>query len=720
MSTNTDDGVGVTPFELAARAVALGAEVGPEAERLVAEMTVDERLGCLDGDLDCWPGMADMVVNYHTRPWPAAAVPRLGIPGIAFSDGPRGVVIGRATAFPVSMARGATFDVDLEERIGEAIGAELRASGATFYGGICVNLLRHPSWGRAQETYGEDPFHVGELGAALCRGVQRHVMACVKHFACNSMENARFRVDVKVDERSLHEVYLPHFRRVVEEGVASVMTAYNRVNGDWCGESAALLTDVLRDRWSFEGFTITDFVFGLRDPVASVGAGLDIEMPFRQQRAAALPSALEDGRLNQSDVDRCAQHVVGTLLRFASVFDPATDPMVGLANPAHRALAREAAAKAIVILKNDAGVLPLDVTPTRRIALVGALASEVNLGDRGSSDVIASDVVTIADGMREAFGDERVMLCGDASEIDPDDLAVVVVGRTYRDEGEYTGGDATADLVHLLTLPPEVDLSRLAPQDGDDAEEHVSAGVFGDGGDRIDLGLSRADLQLVRHTASVASQTVVVLMGGSAILTSDFEDEVAAIVHVWYPGMEGGAAAADVLSGRVNASGKLPFAIPRSLDDLVPFERDADETTYGLLHGQWYLDSEGVKASWPFGWGLSYTSFELRDLEVTHDAEHTTVSVYTANTGDRDGDDIVFIFAGLPDSAHLRPLRRLVGFARQTVPAGDEQRVEITVANSSIALWLDGSWVLEPGNYAFTAAHHAGDPAALESTARIG
>ena len=174
-----------------------------------------------------------------------------GCPGFAFSDGPRGVVVDRATCFPVSMARGATWDTDLEERIGEAIGQELRAVGADLYGGVCVNVLRHPAWGRAQETYGEDPYHVGEMGAALTRGVQRHAMACVKHFACNSMENARFTVDITVDEAALHEVYLPHFRRIVDEGVAVVMSAYNSVNGEWCGENGALLTEVLRDEWGF-------------------------------------------------------------------------------------------------------------------------------------------------------------------------------------------------------------------------------------------------------------------------------------------------------------------------------------------------------------------------------------------------------------------------------------------------------------------------------------
>ena len=232
-----------TPFSVAARRVADGADHHDEARALVAQMTLEEKLGCLDGDTPFWPGIFDMGSGgYYQHPWPAAAVPRLGVPGISFADGPRGCVLGDATAFPVSMARGATFDPELEERIGDAIGLELRASGATYTGAVCMNLLRHPAWGRAQETYGEDPHHVGVMAAALTRGLQRHVMACMKHFALNSMENARFSVDVTVDERALHEVYLPHFERVAGEGVASVMSAYNSVNGEWCGENATLLT----------------------------------------------------------------------------------------------------------------------------------------------------------------------------------------------------------------------------------------------------------------------------------------------------------------------------------------------------------------------------------------------------------------------------------------------------------------------------------------------
>src|SRR5919106_1949329 len=222
------------------------------ARELLDQLTLHEKLHLLSGDAPAFRGLVGLVRNYNETPYVAGAVPRLGITGVRFSDGPRGVVMGHATAFPVPMARGASFDPDLEERIGDAIGVECRALGANLFAGVCVNLLRHPAWGRAQETYGEDPHLLGELGAALVRGTQRHVMACVKHFACNSIENARFSVDVTIAPRPLHEIYLRHFKRAVEEGVASIMSAYNSVNGEWCGQNYVLLTEILKQQWNFQ------------------------------------------------------------------------------------------------------------------------------------------------------------------------------------------------------------------------------------------------------------------------------------------------------------------------------------------------------------------------------------------------------------------------------------------------------------------------------------
>ncbi len=217
-------------------------EIDSIARQVLAKMTLREKIGQMSADTPLLSGGIKMARAYNTEPLPAGENLRLGIPGIRFSDGPRGVVMYHSTCFPVSMARGASWDTDLEERIGDAIGVEARSQGANFFGGVCINLLRHPAWGRAQETYGEDPYHLGEMGAALVRGVQRHIMACIKHFAANSIERARFKVNVRASERVLREVYLPHFKRCVDEGAASVMSAYNKVNGEYCGHNHRLLT----------------------------------------------------------------------------------------------------------------------------------------------------------------------------------------------------------------------------------------------------------------------------------------------------------------------------------------------------------------------------------------------------------------------------------------------------------------------------------------------
>src|SRR3954454_4452848 len=303
-------------FGRAVESVRGGASAEAEARSLYGELTDEERLWLLDGDTPFWAGLVDfMSGGFNAHPFVHGEVARLGIPGLRFSDGPRGVVIGPGTTFPVPMARGATFDVELEEQVGDVIGREVRAVGANLYGGVCINLLRHPAWGRAQETYGDEPLHVGELGAALVRGVQRHAMATAKHYALNSMENARFTVDVTIAESTLHDVYLPHFKRVVDAGVAAIMSAYNSVNGAWAGQNRPLLTGVLRDQWGFDEITVSDWIWGVRDAAESLNAGLDLEMPFRQVRARDLEEALADGRTDWAAVNRAGVRLLAAQLR---------------------------------------------------------------------------------------------------------------------------------------------------------------------------------------------------------------------------------------------------------------------------------------------------------------------------------------------------------------------------------------------------------------------
>ena len=702
----------ITTFDDARAAVRAGTSADDAAAALVAALTPDERLWCLDGDAPTWAGLSFLAEGgYHHLPFHAARIERVGLPGVSFADGPRGCVIGNATAFPVSMARGATWDPELEERVGDVVGRELRAAGATLTGAVCVNVLRHPAWGRAQETYGEDPLLVGELGAALTRGLQRHVLACVKHFACNSMENARFSVDIEVDEVALHEVYLPHFKRIVAEGVASVMSAYNSVNGEWAGQSRALLTDVLRDEWGFGGFVISDWIFGLRDAAPSLAAGLDIEMPYRMVRARDLPDALERGEASWDDVDAAARHIVATLLRFDDVLSTPAPPRDVLGAPAHRALAREVAARSVVLLRNE----PVDAAPVlplargARVAVVGRLADRVNLGDGGSSDVWDLECRTVLDGLGDVFD-----VVDDPADAD---AAVVVVGYTYLDEGEFIG-ETDPSLGALFPAADEPDVvarfeAELAAAPPTTAPAHLAdrPGGFSTGGDRSTLRLLDDDVALIRQVAAANPRTVVAIQAGSAVVMSEWVDGVAAVVQSWYGGCQAGPGLADVLVGDVNPSARLPFSVPVDEADLPPFDRDATTFTYDRWHGWWHLRRTGRAPAFPFGFGLSYTTFAIGDVDVSA-AGDIVVTGTLRNTGGRDGADVVQVYAALPDTDAPD---RLVGFARVEVAAGVDASFTVRIPLDRLATRdpTAHTWRRPEGAHTFSVARHAADPDAV-------
>ena len=684
-------------------------ECDAEARGLVARMTVEERLELLDGDLDFWPGLGRLLNATGKEPWRSSGVERLGVPAPVYADGPRGCVVGASTAFPVPMARGASFDPDLEEQVGRVIGIESAAAGVTVSLAVCINLLRHPAWGRAQETYGEDPHHVGEMGAALTRGLQHHVMANVKHLALNSMENARFHVDVTVDERALHEVYLPHFRRVVAEDVATVMTAYNAVNGEWCGQHPDLL-GILREEWGFSGFTISDWVFGVRDGVASVRAGLSVEMPYRNQRHRDVPAALADGTLDQAAVDERAVEVVRTLLRWTPVLEHVGrwHPSV-VAGDAHRRVARIAARESMVLLRNEDALLPVDPAALSRVAVLGRLADTPNLGDRGSSNVEPPSVATPLAGLRAALGPtvEVVTATDDPAVAEGADLVVVVVGHTHEEEGEYLDMDGMAALAHLF---PPWDHPTLGVREGEAVTPPGGGGgtdQMSPGGDRTSLRLRPEDEALITAARAVSDRVVVCVMGGSAVVMPWLED-VPATLMVWYPGMEGGHALADVLTG-VDPGGRLPFVLPRAAADLVEFDRDAHAVTYDLLHGQWHLDATGVAAHRPFGFGLSYTTFALSDAAVSDVGGTVTVQVTVANTGDRPGSTVVQVYASVPGSAWERPPRRLIGFSKVRLARGDRQVVQVPLDLDQLRIRADGAWLWEDLPVRLHVGQHAHD-----------
>ena len=716
---------------------------------LLAQLSDAEKLALLDGDTPFWSGMADIALGdaSHSHPWPAGQLPRLGLAGLQFVDGPRGVVLkGGATSFPVPIARGASWNPELEQRIGEAIALEARSFGANWVAAVCVNLLRHPGWGRAQETYGEDPVHVGAMGAACVRGLERHAIACVKHFALNSIDSCRFLVDVQVDKRVLHELYLPHFRDCVEAGAGSVMSAYNRVNGSWCGEHAELLNSILKRRWGFKGFVVSDFIFGIHDGVAAVLAGQDLEMPFQMVFAGCLAEALAAGRLPHGRLDDAVLRLLQAQLAVPAGSYPATLRSC----PAHRALAREAATQSIVLLRNELPrheplpdqqsaaqqpVLPFrDLTS---LALIGPLAALPNLGDRGSSDTRPSveSVVTPLEGLRQADPQLRINYHNGEDPLAAAALAarsqaaVVVVGLDWRLEGEHIHPGDIGPILELMP-PPQWLLQTLGPrtllplwkpvaQLVARITSQASARQGGDfaAGDRTDLHLPAEQVALIRQVAAANPRTVVVLMGGGGMLSQEWHDAVPGLLLLWYPGQEGGHALADVLLGRVSPSGRLPFSLPSSADQLPPFEPRARRIVYDLWHGYRRLGRDGQAAAFAFGYGLSYSQFETTELSATltpnsDDAEPAiSLAVTVANSGAMAAAEVLQIYLEPPGQAVQRPARVLVAFVRVPLAAGACQRITLTIPLHRLAFFdihQDG-FQIEAGIHRLVVARHCED-----------
>lgn len=709
-------------------------QIDAKARALLAALLLDEKLNMMDADPPFWSGMADMFNGgYSAHVWPAGATPRLGIRGIRFSDGPRGIVMPGATTFPVSMARGASWDVELEERIGDVIGRELRALGGNHFGGVCINLLRHPAWGRAQETYGEDTHLLGAMGAALVRGVQRHVMACAKHYALNSMENARFKVDVTVDERALREVYLPHFKRTVDAGVASIMSAYNSVNGEWCGQNAVLLHDILKQEWGFDGFVLTDFIFGLRDAKKAALAGQDLEMPFQLHYRRELKGLVERGEVPLTRIDDACLRLLRQQVRFGQGRSPEEyrPEVVGCA--AHRQLAREAAQKSIVLLKNEGPLLPL--ANLQRIAVVGRLADTPNTGDAGSSNTNPPYVVTPLQGLRAALGSGVEIVYDDGSDpqrtaavVRDADAVLCVVGYTSKDEGEFVAPDTTAIFAQYFPAPTAeeepivaalMQAMAAAPQ-----QQDVQNGTFGVGGDRTLLTLHPEEETLIQAVAAANPRTVVAIMAGSAVITEAWRQQVPAILMLWYGGMEGGHALADVLLGKVNPSGKLPCTFARRAEDLPYFDKDATAITYDLWHGYRKLERDGVEPAFPFGFGLSYTTFRYANLRLEQTAlraaDTLVASLDVTNTGHVAGDEIVQLYVAAHGSAVARALKELKAFGRVSLAPGETKTVRLAVPAADLAYYaVDKGWVVEPIEYAVIVGRHARDEQALQAVVKV-
>ena len=676
------------------------AEIEQLAESLLSQMTLDEKIEQIYGEKNS--SVYKLGINlFVLRRFPHMYMgrnERLHIPPFVLSDGPRGARVADmhsgATVFPVAMSRGASWDVDLEARVSGIIAKEIRAIGANMAATPCINILRHPGWGRAQETYGEDPWHMGQFGVAATRAVQVHnVMASPKHYALNSIENSRFVINVDVDERTLREVYLPHFRKVVQEAdTASLMSAYNKALGEYLANNRYLLTTVLREDWGFEGFVHSDWFWGVYDTVGSIKAGLNVEMPVSQiYNEADIKEALENGEITESDIDRLILPALKTRLKYAFAEDSMEYNLSMLAAEEHVALALESAEKGMVLVKND-NVLPFSRESGKTVAVIGRLADVENTGDQGSSNAKSPYVVTPYRGLEKyhaALGNKVVL--DDASDLEKAretasqaDQVVVVVGYTYENEGEY--------LVSTENMKASAEAGKLI-------------GEKGKGGDREDLSLVEEDRALIDALAAANENLVVVYVGGSAVDMSDWDDSVPAILFAWYAGMEGGNALARVLYGDVNPSGKLPFAMPQDSADYPYFTPYTDNITYGYYHGYTLFDKKGIEVAYPFGFGLSYTSYSYDNLRVMtpqlSSSDTLRVQVDITNSGEVAGQEVAQLYVGFANSAVDRPVKLLRDFDKVALQPGETRTVTLDVPVKELAWYNpeDSEWQTEAMSY---------------------
>lgn len=661
-------------------------------DAVLASLTTEERASLLDGS-DFW----------HTQ-----GLPERGVPAVMVTDGPHGLRkqpaegdhlgIGGsvpATCFPPAAGLASSWDVDLLERVGTALGEECRAEGVAVLLGPGVNMKRTPLCGRNFEYFSEDPVLAGDLAAALVRGVQgQGVGTSLKHFAANNQETHRMSVSAEVDERTLREVYLTAFERVVTGAQPwTVMCSYNRINGVYASQDPWLLTDVLRGEWGFEGLVVSDWG-AVDDRPLGVAAGLDLEMPSSSGASTAkVLAAVREGRLAQDDVDRAARRVLRLVAQARA----------GLADPrpydaaAHHALAREAAQRSAVLLRNDpvgggGPLLPLDPAGAGVVAVLGEMARTPRYQGAGSSQVVPTQLDDALTALRDGLdGSGGSGGSGGSSE--------VRFAAGYALDGSAGGGleqeavDAArgADVVLLfLGLPGSYE---------------------SEGFDREHLDLPSEQLALLDAVLAVNERVVVVLSNGSAVRLVPWADRVPALLEGWLLGQAGGSAVADLLLGVVSPSGRLAETLPVRVEDTpafgAGFPGEGGVVRYGegvFIGYRWY-DSRRLPVAFPFGHGLTYTTFGYADLSVEVTGAGAAVGLHVemtlTNTGPRAAAEVVQVSVADPVAAVSRPDAELRAFARVELAAGESQRVTFDLGARDLSYWspVQRRWVVEGGSF---------------------
>jgi beta-glucosidase len=677
--------------------------VEQRVENLLSLMTLDEKIDFLGG------------TNWYYLP----PIPRLKIPLIKTSDGPMaarndGPNNVPTTAYPAGIALAATWDRDMANKIGVALGRDCRSRGSHILLAPAVNIYRAPMCGRNFEYMGEDPFLAGALCAPMIQGIQsQQVMATIKHFACNNTEWNRRNLNVEVDERTLHEIYLPAFKAAVQQGkVACVMTAYNLLDGVHCSESDMLIHQILKRDWGFTGLVMSDWD-STYNGVNAANAGLDLEMPSAKfmNRATLLP-AIKDGRVTEAVIDDKVRRILRELISYGFLDRPQVRSDIPRNDPENDHVALAGAREAIVLLKNEKHTLPLDRHAIKTVALLGPNALEAVYCAGGSAYPAVFHAVSVYEGVEGLAGaDLEILTTTNAAEAvalaKRADAAVVCAGFNWRSEGE--------------------DYDR--PYD-----------------------LPAGQVEFIQSIAAANPRTIVVLNSGGGVNWSNWLDRVPAVLQAWYPGQQGGRAIAEILFGDVNPSGKLPATFEKRLEDnpSMPYYREfydsktserstadyatisADyyskpvyQKTYyteGIFVGYRGYDEKKIEPQFPFGHGLSYTEFKYGGLRVTpgRAAAHgpVTITLDVKNTGKVGGDEIVQLYTHQEKSSVKRPVKELKGFARVSLKPGETKTVSLTLDADQLGFYdvKTHGFVTEPGAYQIMAGSSSRD---IRETGRL-
>lgn len=638
------------------------AQAVARARAIVQKMTLDEKITELHG--------IHTATEYRIVP----GVPRLDIPALQMTNGPAGVGPGGAgpqtpaTALPAPILLAATWDPSLAFEYGKIAGEETRAAGNTLLEAPDVNIARIPQGGRDFEGYGEDPFLDASIAVANIEGIQSTgIMATVKHYISNNQEDNRGNVNEEIGERALREIYMPAFKAAVTEAhSASVMCAYPHVNGTFNCENDPLLKIVLKKEWGYGGFVMSDWG-ATHSTVPSALAGLDLEMPTGRYFGDDLKAAVQSGQVPMTVIDDKLVRRFATMMQFGGwVAPPKPEPIPAFA---HGEAARKIATQGMVLLKNDGGLLPLDIRNIRSVALIGPWAVRPSSGGGGSSHVIPLYTITPYDGLEAAMELQIHFTVLDGSDVNK---AVAAARRS------------------------QVAIVMVGDQDTEGHDQPIS--------------LPDAQNQLIDAVAKANPKTIVVVKSGSAVLMP-WIDEVPAVLEAWYPGEEDGNAVADVLTGKVDPSGKLPITFPRSVDQTFAKNPAEYPGVDGTVHYTEGLDvgyrgyaADGEKPLFPFGFGLSYTTFGFDGLKVSRQpgSASATVSFKVTNTGKVAGAEVAQLYLGFPPIAEgNEPPIQLKGFRKVMLNPGESKTVELKLDSHSFSYWSVEShaWKIAPGTF---------------------